>query len=566
MSDFVPGEPYRIDIIGTDESVLVDSWNNQIRADVVTKSGLIQVDTNTGKVYGPFVGNIEDDEGEIIYDSLRKEFTAIFKGDLLNSRGQVLVDSITSTVTADLIGNIYNENQEIILNINQKVLNSSLKGDVVSNTGDIIIDSTTKTINGNLNGNIYNSEGEVVFDYYKSIFLGNVKGDLLDSNNNVIYDSVTQTLNGNVKGDIYNSNNEIIVDINTNTIHASGFYGDFYGNFSGSLIPDSVVYGTFSGEFNGTHRGEYYGSFMGDMSGSFRGKIEGDLLGDTTGTHVGDVIGNILSLDKTPVTYYSEDLNSHFFLGGISFPTFNGPEDAAKAPILVVGDNRNQSALSAHIHYYDGSPVITLDTSYEDTYKATFFGRVDGDIWKNDQPILTKSPFTTIHANQNQLRLNAENGVIEVFGSRIKKMISITNSDPIETIQAYRGTFQNKMPIQAGDRVGAFSVDVWDGEGFKQGGAFGFIANPDNNHNTNNNFYPTVFGVVVSNGITNPIENSTARLEFNNKGILSAPMFKVGSKTFAEIDSLRPDEGTIVFNSSSKKFIGWTGTQWVDLH
>lgn len=562
MSDFVPGEAYRIDIIGTDESVLVDSWNNQIRADIVTKSGLIQVDSNTGKVYGPFIGNIEDNNGEVVYDANRQEFIGSFKGDVLNQSGQILLDSTTNTINADIVGNIYSTDNEIILNINQKMFTGSVKGDIFDLNGKILIDATTSTINADIKGNIYNSSGELVFDQFKTIFFGNIKGDLLDSSNNVLFDSITKTFNGNVKGNVYNTANEIMVDVDTNTIHASGLYGDFYGNFSGSIVPNSVVYGNFAGEFSGNGYGEFSGNHIGDFAGS----LVGDVTGNVTGNVLGDVCGNLLAQDFTRLTQFEEDLNCYIWLGGIGYPNPTNPSDIAHGPILIAGSTRAESSLAAHIHHYDSTPVLILDTTGTNPNKATFIGRVEGEVWHNDLPILTKSSFTTIHSSNNQLRLNAESGVIELFGSRIKKMINIINSDPVETVQAYRGTFNNKQPVQAGDRIGAFSVDVWDGQGFKQAGAFGFVADPNGNHNVENNFYPTVFGVVVSDGSSNPIENSVNRLEFNNKGILSAPMFKVGSKTFAEIDSLRPDEGTIVFNTSNKKFQGWTGTQWVDLH
>ena len=69
MADFIPGEAYRLDIVGADESTLVDSWQGVIKADVVSNEGLIQVDVSTGKLYGPLVGDIHDPEGNVVYNA-----------------------------------------------------------------------------------------------------------------------------------------------------------------------------------------------------------------------------------------------------------------------------------------------------------------------------------------------------------------------------------------------------------------------------------------------------------------------------------------------------------------
>ena len=69
MTDFIPGDSYRIDIVGADSTLIIDSWLSQIKANVVNRDGVIQVDTTFGKLYGPLIGNIENDEGDILFNS-----------------------------------------------------------------------------------------------------------------------------------------------------------------------------------------------------------------------------------------------------------------------------------------------------------------------------------------------------------------------------------------------------------------------------------------------------------------------------------------------------------------
>ena len=69
MADFIPGESYRLDVVGADSDVLVDSWTSQIKASVVSKSGALQVDVDTGKIFGPMIGDIHDLDGTVLFDS-----------------------------------------------------------------------------------------------------------------------------------------------------------------------------------------------------------------------------------------------------------------------------------------------------------------------------------------------------------------------------------------------------------------------------------------------------------------------------------------------------------------
>ena len=54
MTDFIPGDSYRLDIVGADSSIIIDSWLSQVKASVVNKDGQLQVDTTFGKLKDRF--------------------------------------------------------------------------------------------------------------------------------------------------------------------------------------------------------------------------------------------------------------------------------------------------------------------------------------------------------------------------------------------------------------------------------------------------------------------------------------------------------------------------------
>ncbi len=52
----------------------------------------------------------------------------------------------------------------------------------------------------------------------------------------------------------------------------------------------------------------------------------------------------------------------------------------------------------------------------------------------------------------------------------------------------------------------------------------------------------------------------------NGDGAIRANVFHANPVDFIKRDSLTAKEGMIVFNTNTKKFQGFDGTNWVDLH
>ena len=459
MSDFIPGEAYRLDIVGADESVLVDSWTSQIKASVVARDGTLQVDVDTGRIYGPLVGDIQDIDGSVIFNS------------------------VTKTLSASVIGSVFDEN------------------------GSPIVDTTTGVVNASLNGSVFDSYGS------------------------------------------------IIVNSANRTIEANSIYGTFYGDLIGNVTSSNTMFGTFSGDFNGSHYGEFYGDMIGDVTGSLNGNVVGDVVGNITG----NLKGNIIANNDLQLTSYSESLDQWNWQGGVAHPNPQGI-----GPIIILGENRTDSHLKGHIKHYNGSNVVLL----QNDNVADFFGRFNGNLYSPDGFPLINKNNDSLSITDNKIIIQAnDTGTVIIKAKNYFKHFAVSDNDPKEIIMTYKGNNDNKQALVPGDIVYHQSVEAFDGVGFKELGNYTFGVDPGKTHSTSNNYMPGMFVLSLSNGVNNPNESNAANyFTFNGDGVLVAPVINLGAKTFSQRDSMTPKEGMIIFNTSNKKFQGYTGSGWVDLH
>lgn len=465
MPDFIPGEQYRLDILGADDSVIVDSWNSQIKADTISKEGVIQVDTTTGKLYGPFVGNIEDYDGSIVFDLDLRKFDTDIRGNVFDSDGTIVVDADLKMANVDITGNVFGRD------------------------GDVMVNATTRSI------------------------------------------------------------------------QADSIYGEFYGELIGSVRSDSTIFGTVNGDFSGTSYGDHFGNFDGVHLGTFTG----DLTGNVTGAVFGNVTGHLLKNETTPLTTSTE--MGDFWVGGVAHPD----SAAGLGPVILPGVSREDATLIAHIAHYDGTDVLRLAAggTVDPAPRAMFFGKFVGDVVDSNDNLILRC------GNNGIVSLTAPNVVsigdsdsvdVNIHSRTVIKEHAVQNGQSVEQFNSYRGTKENKLPVQQGDLIYSVSANAWDGVDYKVAGALGFVAHPDIAHNTANNFYPGGFGISVSKGTNVPSLNDANSLRFDGNGVLSVPVFKAKGTTFSQRDSMTPEEGMIIFNKNSKKFQGYTGSSWVDLH
>lgn len=481
MTDFIPGEAYRLDVKAADNKIIVDSWQNKLRADVVSDNGVIQVDVSTGKLYGPLVGDIEDVDGNLVF----------------NLSAQVL--------RGDIEGSVYDAtgNQKLVDGMSGKIL-ATVEGNVVDSLGNVIVDTANRTITAN-------------------------------------------TINGDL-------------------------YGDVYGNISS----DSVVYGTFSGDFNGTA----YGEFFGDTTGTHTGEVIGDVTGNITGNVTGSVVGELLAMrEGSEIEERLTGWNEHFqqweWYGGVGNPFLGEEHDVARGPIILAGPDRTETALRANVIHYDGTEIIKLHTVLDptcETAPATIRGHFDGVFIYTDgetaQDALTADlNGTTVHAVNGKVTIGGYvNDYSECDLNILADCITTeTNADEdIMVFKKHRGTLTAKTSVAVNDPMLSIHAQGYNGNGYVDAGRFGIVTTgtPD----ADANYINTEFSVSLPNSSQSSLLSNTNKLTFNNRGVLSVPVFKANGHTFATRDALTAQAGMIVFNTSNNKFQGYTGTAWVDLH
>tara|TARA_B100000683_G_scaffold277731_1_gene338417 strand:- start:4631 stop:6073 length:1443 start_codon:yes stop_codon:yes gene_type:complete len=480
MTDFIPGDSYRLDIVGADSSIIIDSWLSQVKASVVNKDGQLQVDTTFGKLYGPMVGDVEHENGDI------------------------LLNADSRTAYFDVVGSIKNQ------------------------SGDKVLDMNTGLLTGNLKGSIVNSIDD-----------------------------------------------ELVWDASTSTFKADRIVGDFYGTLHGELDLIGEVAGTFRGKLNGDTTGHHYGNVTGTTQGTHIGEVKneaGVVTLQANGDLNGNLKGKIISPEGNSVLEYHNMLHHYNLKAGIEHHKDN-------KTILELNEDHTHTTLRAHIGWYDGTNILSLsawDKSDKPDTLAEYFGDVVGGDYlsPNKEAMLRYRDATQL--------LGTNNGVIEIghdatetvkiFGDSINYHVQ---SNPVNTTNlahinymAVNGDVSNKLPINPGDSMMISAVHAWDGTNYKIGGGFGFFANTEIVPDPDLEIYPTDFGITLSDGRTLPSafwDNPTG-LNFNGKGVLSVPIFQAKGHTEASKTEVETKEGMIIFNTTLKKFQGYDGSAWVNLH
>jgi hypothetical protein len=174
--EFFEGYNYRINIVGADSSIIVDSSTGLIRGSIADVNENIIVDTFNRTFHGTLIGNVIDKDLNVIVD-LDQELINIKS---INSNS-IKSDTINGTT---IQGNITNSFGDVVFD----QFHNIIKNIDILETNII----TANKISGALTGNLYNYENDVIFDHFHNV-IKNL--DLLTSDTIITSELTAETIN-----------------------------------------------------------------------------------------------------------------------------------------------------------------------------------------------------------------------------------------------------------------------------------------------------------------------------------------------------------------------------------
>lgn len=171
--------------------------------------------------------------------------------------------------------------------------------------------------------------------------------------------------------------------------------------------------------------------------------------------------------------------------------------------------------------------------------------------------VITLSGDTVFTMGSLNFGTAANPTTISAYSSgKLATFTGVTTSSSIE-IKNSRGSLDAPLASNPGDPIAPIKGFAYDGAVWDQIGSYGLAVDPD---------VPVSAGSVAGSFFVSTEDEVGASkvLSFNSKGILTAPVFKAASYPTISLPST-PEEGWMVFDSTTKEFKGWNGTSWVVL-
>lgn len=353
------GGQYRIDIVGADSSLIVDSITGTIRANIADNNGTVVLDTEIAKMYGTIQGNIENSSGDVVFNATDNKFYGDIDGTVWFNE-HILLNQ--HSVNVPLNANILNQSGNNAYNFNTGTFDGKFKGQFVDVEGNTILDSAAPqpVLNAALQGNIYNDAGVKIIDANTSTITMDIVGNILEQGENpdYAYNASARWFKGHFNGDLIADDGTAIIDKGNRTATLT-LVGDVVSPMSGATVYDSAN-DTFNGWFKG-------------VSVDNQGTPVLDNENKELSANVYDVDGNIL-LDYTNRRFYGEI-------------------DAASLP--------NMDSLSGNI--LDNSGNVIFDNNaleFEQSVGGTFTGNFAGSLLKTNGEFVYDSSSDFLYADQ----------------------------------------------------------------------------------------------------------------------------------------------------------------------
>jgi len=401
-----------------------------------------------------------------------------------------------------------------------------ITGSVFSDDSTLMIDGVNGLITGPINTTAFNLEGDAVItggifattDIQTSSgtisapvggFAGDIVGDVVG---NVV---------GDITGSVFADDSTLMID-SVNGLITGAINTDAF-NLDGDAVITGGVFATTLG-----------GTLSGDSTGLHTGDVVGNVVGNTTGYHTGDVSGSIFSQDSSLVVD-----------GLTGFVVANVTNDATESSRVQAGSINVGGDTSNLIITTDDSISLILSTTEEagtiNSLKPLRVGGQTASISDGSVSVWNDS-------------VNAS-AVISYHASNTAGTVT-------QTIAKARGDKTAPAVVQVADNLAAWQALGYNGSSYRPAGGLAVtaIATPAAN------YVPSQVGLYTAT----TDGSSVIQFKVDHTGTSTfsgaAKLAVYADNTARDAAVSSPAAGMMVFNTTSTKFQGYTGSAWVDLN
>ena len=349
--------------------------------------------------------------------------------------------------------------------------------------------------------------------------------------------------NLDINGSIFGDDSTLLVDGVRNLIPAAVLNGTATINVIGNLTGDAD--GNHTGTFNGVIGGASPAAITGTVI-SASSNFAGNLTGNVTGNVGGNLVGNVNSTGGQVIVANGSDGTDGSFRGNVLRST-------------------------------DGVTIID-GTSIPAVFTGNLTGDVTGNITGNvSAGTLSVTSGADVVSIGDIKMTNDNDGLLIIGNATDTAEISIlgdgtggdfkitatsgnfsTGAGPAITLQSQNGTHSAPTANANQDLIGTLNFKAYDGAVYQSSA---YISALVNDTSLSQGSVPDASVVIgINNGQPN---GDWLQLDVDGKTSVSYMKLK-GYATGAE--PATPEEGTMVFDSTTKKFKGWDGTAWQDFH
>jgi hypothetical protein len=192
-SGVVEGSNYKINIIGDDSALLINSSTGEhfgaFKGSFFATDSTQIIDGTTGKITGSFEGNIIGsviaDDLTLLVDKETGEHFGLFKGSFFGEDSTQIIDGHSGVVTGSFVGNLLGSvNGNLVGSINAT---GNLTGNVIGTLTGNVIGNTNGTHFGNVFGEV---EGNTT-----GFHRGDIKGSVFADDSTLLIDGISGSAN-----------------------------------------------------------------------------------------------------------------------------------------------------------------------------------------------------------------------------------------------------------------------------------------------------------------------------------------------------------------------------------